>query len=142
VNHSGPDRHDPNTHSSSRAHATERAQGATSFHPSGDWLRTVLKNTSDVICVLKADGSFRYISPAVERVFGYPPEALLGTVCFDYVHTDDAAFVAESFEQWRSRVASSFSSSCFQRRRFSSGVARIRRLRPVEGLGSRSSPAR
>jgi diguanylate cyclase (GGDEF)-like protein/PAS domain S-box-containing protein len=59
----------------------------------------VLENTSDVICVLKADGSFRYISPAVKRVLGYPPEALLGTVCFDYVHTDDAAFVAESFAQ-------------------------------------------
>src|SRR5215208_442940 len=44
--------------------------------------------------------------------------------------------------QWRSRVAWSFSSSCFHRRCFSSGVARMRRLRPVEGLGSRSSPAR
>jgi diguanylate cyclase (GGDEF)-like protein/PAS domain S-box-containing protein len=98
MNHSGPDRHDPTTHSSSSEHATERAQGATP-HPSEGWLRTVLENTSDVICVLKADGSFRYISPAVKRVLGYPPEALLGTVCFDYVHTDDAAFVAESFAQ-------------------------------------------
>jgi diguanylate cyclase (GGDEF)-like protein/PAS domain S-box-containing protein len=98
MNHSGPDQHDPTTRSSSSEHATERAQGATP-HPSDDWLRTVLENTSDVICVLKADGSFRYISPAVKRVLGYPPEALLGTVCFDYVHTDDAAFVAESFAQ-------------------------------------------
>ena len=98
MNHSGPDQHDPTTRSSSSEHATERAQGATP-HPSEGWLRTVLENTSDVICVLKADGSFRYISPAVKRVLGYPPEALLGTVCFDYVHTDDAAFVAESFAQ-------------------------------------------
>ena len=98
MNHSGPDQHDPTTRSSSSEHATERAQGATP-HPSDDWLRTVLENTSDVICVLKADGSFRYISPAVKRVLGYPPEALLGTVGFDYVHTEDAAFVSESFAQ-------------------------------------------
>jgi PAS domain S-box-containing protein len=59
----------------------------------------VLDNTSDVICVLKSDGSFRYISPAVERVLGYSPEAHLGTVCFDYVHTDDAELVTESFAE-------------------------------------------
>jgi len=32
-------------------------------------------------------------------VLGYPPDVLLGTVGFDYVHTEDAAFVAESFAQ-------------------------------------------
>jgi hypothetical protein len=44
--------------------------------------------------------------------------------------------------QWRSRVASSLFSSCsHSSARFSSAVARMRRLRPVEGRGSRSSPA-
>jgi diguanylate cyclase (GGDEF)-like protein/PAS domain S-box-containing protein len=98
LNHSGPDRHDPTTNTSSSAHATEHGQGAVA-HPSDDWLHTVLENTSDVICVLKADGSFRYISPAVKRVLGYLPEALVGMVGIDYVHTEDAAFVAESFAQ-------------------------------------------
>ena len=45
--------------------------------------------------------------------------------------------------QWCSRVASSFPSSCSHNdaRFSSSGVARMRRLRPVEeGLGARSSP--
>ena len=59
----------------------------------------MLENTSDVICVLRADGSFRYISPAVERVLGYPPETLVGKVGFDYVHAEDKAFVAEYFAQ-------------------------------------------
>ena len=44
--------------------------------------------------------------------------------------------------QWRSRVASSFSSSCFHSACFSSEVARMCRLRPVEGLGSRWKPQR
>jgi len=97
LNHSGPDRYDPPTEVSSSERGTQRAREAP--HPSDDWLRSVLENTSDVICVLRADGSFRYISPAVERVLGYLPEALVGMVGFDYVHTEDAAFVAESFAQ-------------------------------------------
>jgi len=43
--------------------------------------------------------------------------------------------------QWRSKVASSFSSSCCHKACFSSSVARMRRLRPVEVPGERSSPS-
>jgi diguanylate cyclase (GGDEF)-like protein/PAS domain S-box-containing protein len=96
MDHSRPDRHDPPAHESSGTHAPEDALGTASSKSDG-WLRTVLENTSDVICVLAPDGSFRYISPAVERVLGYLPEALIGTVGFDYVHAEDAASVAESF---------------------------------------------
>jgi diguanylate cyclase (GGDEF)-like protein/PAS domain S-box-containing protein len=74
-------------------------------HPRGEpdfseyWLRAVLENTSDVICVLGKDGTFLYVSPAIEGVLGYPPRELLGTVGFDYVHAEDAAFVAMSFAE-------------------------------------------
>src|SRR5215208_6712102 len=43
--------------------------------------------------------------------------------------------------QWRSRVASSFSSSCFHKAFFSSGVERMRRLLPVETPGERFLPS-
>ena len=43
--------------------------------------------------------------------------------------------------QWRSRVASSFSSSCSHKMPSSSAVARMRRFRPVEVPGERSSPS-
>jgi len=43
--------------------------------------------------------------------------------------------------QWRSKVASSFSSSCCHKARFSSSVPRMRRLRPVEVPGERSCPS-
>jgi hypothetical protein len=39
------------------------------------------------------------------------------------------------------RVAVSFPSGCVQRARHSSSLARMRRLRPVENLGDRSSPS-
>ena len=44
--------------------------------------------------------------------------------------------------QWRSKVASSFSWSCFHRVLFCSGVARMRRFLPVEVPGERSLPSR
>jgi diguanylate cyclase (GGDEF)-like protein/PAS domain S-box-containing protein len=68
-------------------------------HASDDWLRTLLEKTSDVICVLGADGTFLYVSPAVEGVLGYLPEDLLGTLSFDYVCPEDAAFAAESLAE-------------------------------------------
>ena len=43
--------------------------------------------------------------------------------------------------QWRSNVASSFSSSCSHSARLSSALARMRRLCPVEVPGERSSPS-
>ena len=42
--------------------------------------------------------------------------------------------------QWRSKVASSFSSSCSHKVLFCSRVARMRRLLPVETPGARSLP--
>jgi PAS domain S-box-containing protein len=68
-------------------------------HQSEPWLRLVLQNTSDVICVLGAVGTFLYVSPAIESVLGYLPENLIGTVGFDYVRPEDAAFVTEAFSQ-------------------------------------------
>jgi hypothetical protein len=43
--------------------------------------------------------------------------------------------------QWRLRVAVSFSRSCSCRASLCSGVAAMRRLRPVECLGERSLPS-
>jgi len=43
--------------------------------------------------------------------------------------------------QWRSKVASSLASSCSHKARLSSASARMRRFRPVEVPGERSSPS-
>src|SRR5215208_8126138 len=52
-------------------------------------IRSLLQNTSDIITLLEADGTIRYISPAVERVTGYRPEEQIGTNAFGSVHPDD-----------------------------------------------------
>jgi diguanylate cyclase (GGDEF)-like protein/PAS domain S-box-containing protein len=77
----------PNSSSPTSTHETEYA-GGTSY-PSDGWLRSVLENISDVVCVLGADGTFLYVSPAIERILGYEPQGLVGENAFDYVHPDD-----------------------------------------------------
>ena len=36
-------------------------------------LTSLVRNASDVICIVAEDASIRYLSPSVERMFGYPP---------------------------------------------------------------------
>jgi PAS domain S-box-containing protein len=59
------------------------------LHRRDEPFRTLMQNASDIVAVLDADGTIRYISPAVERVLGYRPEELVGTKAFDHVHPDD-----------------------------------------------------
>src|SRR5215211_2787021 len=51
--------------------------------------RSLVQNSSDIITILEADGTVRYVSPAVERVTGYKPEEQIGTNAFGSVHPDD-----------------------------------------------------
>src|SRR5215211_6186567 len=51
--------------------------------------RSLVQYSSDIITILEADGTVRYVSPAVERVTGYRPEEQVGTNAFGSVHPDD-----------------------------------------------------
>lgn len=53
------------------------------------FLRSLLQHVLDVVAVLDAGGTLRYVSPAVEAMLGYAPEEVNGTAVFDYVHPDD-----------------------------------------------------
>jgi len=59
----------------------------------------LVQNTSDIITLLEADGTIRYISPAVERVMGYKPEEQVETNAFDSVHPDDRERVLGIFAE-------------------------------------------
>src|SRR5215217_969589 len=61
--------------------------------------RSLVQNTSDIITLLEADGTVRYISPAVERVMSYKPEEQVETNAFDPVHPDDRERVLGIFAE-------------------------------------------
>ena len=51
--------------------------------------RSLVQNISDVITILDAEGTIRYVSPSIERLLGHSVEDLVGQKGFDYVHPDD-----------------------------------------------------
>ena len=51
--------------------------------------RTLVEQAADIVGLLNADGTIRYVSKAVERVLGYAPETLIGRSVFQIVHPDD-----------------------------------------------------
>jgi len=67
---------------------TERTQ-------SEERLQALLEQISDIIVVLAADGTVRYVSPSVRHVTGYRPEELVGHVGFAWIHPDDTARVQQ-----------------------------------------------
>src|ERR687889_97532 len=78
---------------------TERKEIEKALEESGERIRTLLQNTSDIITLLEADGTIRYISPAVERVTGYSPEEQIGTSAFGSVHPDDREQALNTFAE-------------------------------------------
>jgi diguanylate cyclase (GGDEF)-like protein/PAS domain S-box-containing protein len=53
-------------------------------------LSSLIKNSSDVICIVGQVGEVLYASPSVEQTFGYHPDALAERPLADIVHPDEA----------------------------------------------------
>jgi PAS domain S-box-containing protein len=67
----------------------ERKQSEERLRHSEERFRSLVQNASDIISILEADGTIRYVSPALERVTGYHPEERVGTSIFSAVHPND-----------------------------------------------------
>ena len=49
----------------------------------------LVESASDIVAVADADGVLRFVSPSVERVLGYAPSAVVGTLMHEYLHPDE-----------------------------------------------------
>src|SRR5215213_5788893 len=78
---------------------TERNEAETVIKESEERFRSLVQHTSDIITILEADGSIRYVSPAVERVMGYKPEEQVGTNAFGSVHPGDKEQASNTFAE-------------------------------------------
>jgi diguanylate cyclase (GGDEF)-like protein/PAS domain S-box-containing protein len=56
---------------------------------------SLVQNSTDVVMVVEADSSIRYMSPSVERVLGYGAAALEGGKLTEYIHPEDKANVLQ-----------------------------------------------
>jgi two-component system cell cycle sensor histidine kinase/response regulator CckA len=63
------------------------------------YFRVLLQHVLDIVAILDADGTVRYVSPAIETMLGYAPEEVIGTGVFDYVHPDDVERALEGLAE-------------------------------------------
>lgn len=63
------------------------------------FFRLIAENANDAIAILRPDGSYVFISPAVERIMGYSMAEMASTPAFDHVHPDDLSAVKNAFER-------------------------------------------
>jgi diguanylate cyclase (GGDEF)-like protein/PAS domain S-box-containing protein len=75
--------------------------------------RSLVQYSSDITTMLDANGIFRYVSPSIARVLGYPPDRILGQCLYHLVHPDDRA---EQLPGWRQMVATPNASTTNQAR--------------------------
>jgi len=68
---------------------TERREAEEALRKSEARFHALVQNALDIVMVTDAQGTIRYVSPSVERVLGYSPEEIVGTVTAEYVHHDD-----------------------------------------------------
>lgn len=80
--------------------------------------RSLVQHSSDVIAVLDADASLRYLSPAAGTAFGYDPEVLLSAPPLDLLlHEDDMPEVRMAAARLRARAGATVALECRVRRR-------------------------
>jgi len=60
--------------------------------------RSLVQHASDLITITGAGGVLTYVSPAVERLLGAPPEAWVGRNAADMVHPDDMRMVLAHYQ--------------------------------------------
>jgi diguanylate cyclase (GGDEF)-like protein/PAS domain S-box-containing protein len=58
-----------------------------------DRFRLLAENSSDVVVLIDADRTVRWVSQSVTRELGWAADELLGTRIFDLIHPDDAVWV-------------------------------------------------
>jgi PAS domain S-box-containing protein len=59
--------------------------------------RALIENSHDITAILDAEGVMRYISPSVQRFFGYSATEMVGATSLDFVHPDDQQVLADVF---------------------------------------------
>ncbi len=75
-----------------------RVGAEQALRDSEERFRALVQNSSDVVMVLDAERKVTFVSPSVERVFGYRPEELIGDKGVIAVHPDDVERLLSHFD--------------------------------------------
>lgn len=64
-----------------------------------NWGDRLFQQSLDLLCVLNLEGAFLQLNPSWERVLGYSPEQLQGTMLLQWLHPDDRPLTQSALEQ-------------------------------------------
>jgi PAS domain S-box-containing protein len=75
---------------------TPQVEAAARLRASEERSRLLVEHALEVVGVIGPDATILYVSPSVERIFGYPPDQPIGNNAMEYLHPDDRRAVQES----------------------------------------------
>ena len=78
---------------------TERVEAERALRAREEHFRRLIEHASDPVSIIGPDGTIRYESEAVERMFGWSVSEGLGTSAWDRVHPDDHAAVGAALAE-------------------------------------------
>jgi PAS domain S-box-containing protein len=73
---------------------TERVEAEQALRAREEHFRRLIEHASDLVSIIAPDGTIRYESEAIERLYGYTPAEGIGTSAWERVHPGDHATVA------------------------------------------------
>jgi PAS domain S-box-containing protein len=74
---------------------TEQKKAQQALEKSESWYRSLIELGATVYAVLDPDGTVRYESPTLKRVYGWEPREIVGKNVFELVHPDDIEYAKE-----------------------------------------------
>lgn len=67
---------------------TEKKKAELKLKSSEERYRTIIRESFDAMLIKDFDNVITEASPAIEKIIGYTPEEIVGTLCFDFIHED------------------------------------------------------
>jgi diguanylate cyclase (GGDEF)-like protein/PAS domain S-box-containing protein len=88
---------------------TARRQAEEELRRNEERFRSLVQNTADIIAIVEADATVRYVSPAIEHVLGYRADEIIGTRSIALHHPEDTTGARVSFAEALDRPGESIS---------------------------------
>ncbi|MEO6546380.1 MAG: PAS domain S-box protein [Ferruginibacter sp.] len=96
---------------------TERRKTETLLQESENKFRSLIENSGDMLTLITADGKMDYISPSVEKTFGYTNEENKTRQAIEVVHPDDLPVAMQVLESAFKNPGVAFSSTIRNRKK-------------------------